>query len=100
MLSAPDQISLVEGRLLPLAVAAFRDGTLLRSPWLRRGYHGYVPGFSGHLIGSYHGRAEDCCWVIENKPLHSPLRPGVITVLPENHDGYWQLPTHGSQRIA
>jgi AraC family transcriptional regulator len=92
MLTAPEQISLVDGRPLPLAAPVFRDGTRLRFPWLRRGYHGYVPGFNGHLIGSYHGRAEDCCWVIENKRLRSPLSPGAITVLPEQHDGRWHLP--------
>lgn len=92
MLSAPEQISVVEGRPLPLIKAVLRDGTRLRPPWLRRGYHGYVPGFTGHLIGSYHGRAEDCCWIVENKRLHSPLRPGVISVLPEEHDGRWHLP--------
>ncbi len=91
MLSASDQINVVEGRPLPLAKPVFRDGTRLRPPWLRRGYQGYVPGFSGHLIGSYHGRAQDCCWIVDGKRLHSPLRPGVITVVPEQHEGHWTL---------
>jgi AraC family transcriptional regulator len=58
---------------------------------LRNGYNGYVPGFTGHLIGSYHGRAQDCCWVVEGNRLRSPLRPGAITVVPERHDGHWAL---------
>ncbi len=91
MLSASEQISLVEGRPLPLVKAVFRDGTRLRTPWLRQGYHGYVPGCSGHLIGSYHGRTQDCTWTVENKRLHAPLRPGAITVLPEKQDGRWHL---------
>jgi len=91
MLSASEQINLVEGRPLPLAKPEFPDGTRLRTPWVRRGYQGYVPGFGGHLVGSYHGRSQDCCWIVENKPLRAPLRPGVITVVPEKHDGHWSL---------
>jgi AraC family transcriptional regulator len=92
MLSAADQVSLVEGRPLPLAKPVFRDGTRLRPPWLRRGAHGYVPGFSSHLVNSYYGRSADCTWVVENKRLRGPLRPGSISVIPEHYDGHWHFP--------
>jgi AraC family transcriptional regulator len=46
---------------------------------------------SGHLIGTYHGRQQKCTWFLENRRLGAHLRPGTITLLPQNHDGHWDL---------
>jgi AraC family transcriptional regulator len=81
----------LEGTALPVAPLTLKCGTQLTRPWARAAYHGYVPAMSGHLISTYHGRQQPCTWFLENKRLAARLRQGTITVLPESHDGHWDL---------
>jgi AraC family transcriptional regulator len=89
--SVAEQMGRIEGARLPLAELSLACGTRVTRPWTRDGFHGYVPGMAGHIISGYHGRSQDCSWRLESHRLVARIRPGTVTVVPESHDGQWDL---------
>lgn len=91
------------GRLLsegppPLAPIELKCGTQLTRRFVRGTRYGYAPGMPGHLVGTYYGEALPCTWMLERRRLAGPLRPNSITVIPDRHDGDWEVngPLHVS----
>jgi AraC family transcriptional regulator len=73
-------------------------GTQLSRRFIRGTRYGYAPGMPGHLVGTYYGEAQHCAWTVERRRLSAPLRPNSITVIPDRHDGDWEIegPLHVS----
>jgi AraC family transcriptional regulator len=46
---------------------------------------------AGHLIGAYHSGHQHCVWRSEKTRLTARIRPGTVTLIPESHDGHWDL---------
>lgn len=82
------------GRLLgapvPLAPWTLRCGSRVTQRWRRDGFDGYAPAMAGHLVAAYHS-AQACAWQLGATRLAGALRPGTITLIPDAHDGTWQL---------
>jgi AraC family transcriptional regulator len=75
----------------PLAPIELTCGTQLSHRFTRATRYGYAPGMPGHLIGTYYGDARHCAWTVEGRRLSAPLRPNTVTVVPERHDGNWEV---------
>jgi AraC family transcriptional regulator len=82
----------------PLAPIGLACGTQLSHRFTRGTRYGYAPGMPGHLVGTYYGDARHCAWTVEGRRLSAPLRPDTVTVVPERHDGNWEVegPLHVS----
>jgi AraC-like DNA-binding protein len=82
----------------PLAPIDLNCGTQLTHRFVRGTRYGYAPGMPGHLVGTYYGEALHCAWTLERRRLAAPLRPNSITVIPDRHDGHWEVngPLHVS----
>ncbi|MGD9925499.1 MAG: helix-turn-helix transcriptional regulator [Pseudorhodoplanes sp.] len=75
----------------PLAPIGMACGTQLSHRFTRGTRYGYAPGMPGHLVGTYYGDARHCAWTVEGQRLVAPLRAHAITVVPERHDGDWEV---------
>lgn len=82
----------------PLAPIHLKCGTQLTRRFVRGTRYGYAPGMPGHLVGTYYGEPRHSAWTIERRRLSAPLRPNSITVIPDRHDGDWEVegPLHVS----
>jgi AraC-like DNA-binding protein len=82
----------------PLALIDLACGTQLSRRFIRGTRYGYAPGMPGHLVGTYYGEARHSAWTVERRRLAAPLRPNSITVIPDRHDGDWEIegPLHVS----
>lgn len=82
----------------PLAPIHLKCGTQLTHRFIRGTRYGYAPGMPGHLVGTYYGEPQHSAWTIERRRLSAPLRPNSITVIPDRHDGDWEVegPLHVS----
>ncbi|MFT3700057.1 MAG: AraC family transcriptional regulator [Kofleriaceae bacterium] len=78
------------GSPVPLAPTMLRCGSRVTHPWRRDGFEGYAAPMPGHLIGAYHSSTQ-CAWKLEAQRFAGELRPGTITLIPDQHDGYWRL---------
>jgi AraC-like DNA-binding protein len=75
----------------PLAPVGLSCGTQLSHRFVRATRYGYAPGMPGHLVGTYFGDPKHCAWMLERRRLSGQLRPNCITVVPERHDGDWEV---------
>ncbi|WP_158074178.1 helix-turn-helix domain-containing protein [Bradyrhizobium brasilense] len=82
----------------PLAPIHLKCGTELTHRFVRGTRYGYAPGMPGHLVGTYYGEPQHSAWTVERRRLSAPLRPNSITVIPDRHDGDWEVegPLHVS----
>lgn len=82
----------------PLAPIQLNCGTQLTHRFVRGTRYGYAPGMPGHLVGTYFGEPQHSAWTVERRRLSAPLRPNSITVIPDRHDGDWEVegPLHVS----
>jgi AraC family transcriptional regulator len=75
----------------PLAPIGLSCGTQLSHRFTRGTRFGYAPGMPGHLIGTYYGAERHCAWTVDGRRLSGPLRLNTVTVVPEKHDGQWEV---------
>lgn len=89
---APDALARILDRAPPVAEAALRDETRLTAPWNHGALHDYLPAMQGHVIIAYHGDPQDIVWRTGGKErLAGTTRPGTITIIPEGHEGRWDI---------
>ncbi len=70
---------------------ALRGDTRLTQRWVHGGLHHYLPAMTGHAIMTYYGAAQEISWSRGPTRLASLTRPGSITLIPEGHDGRWDI---------
>lgn len=88
---APDALGRMIGLAPPVVDGALRDETSLTGQWGHGALHDHLAGMQGHVIITYYGQPQDIVWRVEGRRLASTTRPGSITIIPEAHDGRWDI---------
>ncbi|MEW5686538.1 MAG: AraC family transcriptional regulator [Pseudomonadota bacterium] len=88
---APDALGRILDRAPPVLDAALRDQTALTNQWGHGALHDYLDGMEGHVIITYYGQPQEIVWKVEGRRLASTTRSGSITIIPEAHDGRWDI---------
>ncbi len=68
-----------------------RDDTRLTQRWTHGAIHDSLPGMRGHVVMTYYGAAKEIEWRSGSARQKSRTRPGSITLIPEGHDGNWNI---------
>jgi AraC family transcriptional regulator len=89
--NAPDEIARVLDRPPLLAPEVLRGDTRLTQRWAHGAFHDYHFGMSGHVVVTYYGVAQRIDWRAGLARLASRTQPGSITLIPEGHDGRWNI---------
>lgn len=92
--SASDAVNSI-GRILDkppvLAGDPLQGETRLTSRWGHGALHDTLSGLSSHVIMTYYGADHDVVWRSNGKRTASRTRSGTITLIPEGHDGRWDI---------
>lgn len=89
--NAPDALGRILDRAPPVAQGALRGGTRLTAPWGHGELHDYLPGMQGHVVITYYGEPQDIVWRRGGERLAGATRSGTITIIPEGHEGRWDI---------
>lgn len=68
-----------------------RSQTRLTRPWGHGALHNYLPALQGHVVITYYGTPQEILWRTGGERLLSTTRPGSITIIPQGHDGDWDI---------
>lgn len=88
---AADEISKIIDTPVALSDEVLRGGTRLTRRWHHGAIHDYLVGMPGHVIMTFYGAAQEITWRRGSMRIHSRTRPGSITVIPDGHDGRWDI---------
>lgn len=88
---APDELARILDRAPPLVDGALRDDTRLTGPWGHGELHDHLAPMEGHVIITYYGDPQDIVWRVGKTRLAGLTRPGTITIIPEGHEGRWDI---------
>lgn len=88
---AADDISRIIDTPVALADEVLRGDTRLTRRWHHGALHDYLVGMRGHVIMTFYGAAQEITWRRGATRLTSRTRPGSITVIPDGHDGRWDI---------
>lgn len=88
---APDALARILDHAPPVTDAPLRDATLLTSPWGHGALHDYLPAMRGHVIITYYGAPQEIVWRVGKERLAGTTKSGSITVIPEGHEGRWDI---------
>jgi AraC family transcriptional regulator len=96
--NAPDALARILDKAPPVLDGELRDHTLLTNRWSHGELHDHLPAMRGHVAITYYGDAQDIVWRVDGRRLASRTRPGSITLIPEGHEGRWDIagPIHVS----
>ena len=83
------------GRILDrppeLAGPPLRGETRLTTRWGHGALHDTLSSLSSHVVMTYYGLDQDIVWRTDGGRLASRTRSGTITLIPEGHDGRWDI---------
>jgi AraC family transcriptional regulator len=88
---APDEISRILDKPPQLTEQVLRGDTRLTRRWVHGALHDGLPGMVGHVVVTHYGAAREIAWRSGGLRETSRTRPGSITLIPENHDGHWDV---------
>jgi len=75
-----------------LRPGVLRGDTRLTQRWAHGGLnHDYMRGIAGHIAVGCHRGDHPISWRIEKKRLQSRTSRTAFTLIPEGHDGYWEI---------
>jgi AraC family transcriptional regulator len=89
--NAPDEISKIIDTPVALNGEVLRGDTRLTRRWTHGAIHDSLPGMRGHVVMTYYGGTNAISWRSGNARVTSRTRPGSITLIPEDHDGKWDI---------
>jgi AraC family transcriptional regulator len=89
--SAADEISKIIDTPVALNGEVLRGDTRLTQRWVHGAIHDKLPGMRGHVVMTYYGAAKEIAWSSGAARQSSRTRPGSITLIPEGHDGNWNI---------
>ena len=89
--SAPDEISKIIDTPVALNREILRGDTRLTQRWSHGEIHDYLPGMAGHVVMTFYGAAQPIAWRNGAERQTSRTRPGSITLIPDGHDGHWNI---------
>lgn len=90
-LAAPLALSRILDSAPPIAGAALRSSTTLTRPWGHGALHDHLGPMEGHVIITYYGEPQQILWRTGGERLISSTRSGSITIIPQGHDGEWDI---------
>lgn len=88
---APDAISKIIDTPVALNGEVLRGDTRLTRRWRHGAIHDHLPGMTGHVVMTFYSPAQEIAWRSGAARLTSRTRPGVITLIPDGHDGHWNV---------
>lgn len=74
-----------------LVEEVLRGDTRLTRRWGHGALHDHLEGLTGHVVMTYYGAAQEIAWRTDGLRLTSRTRPGSITLIPDGHDGRWDI---------
>ncbi|PDT33395.1 MULTISPECIES: AraC family transcriptional regulator [Sinorhizobium] len=86
-----DSIGRILDRPPALVGEALRSETRLTTRWSHGALHDSLPGLSSHVVMTYYGADQEISWRSGGRRHASRTRPGTITLIPEGHDGRWDI---------
>ncbi len=89
--NAADELGRILDRAPPVEAGALRDDTRLTRPWGHGALHDHLPALAGHVIITYYGEPQEILWRTGGERLLSTTRSGTITIIPQGHDGDWDI---------
>jgi AraC family transcriptional regulator len=89
--SAPDEISKILDTPVALDGEVLRGDTRLTRRWSHGAIHDHLPGMDGHVLMTYYGAPQSINWRSGAQRVSSRTRPGSITLIPDGHDGNWDI---------
>jgi AraC family transcriptional regulator len=88
---AADNIGRILDKPPELAAEPLRGATRLTGRWSHGALHDTLPGLNTHVVMTYYGGDHDIVWRSGAQRLASRTRTGTITLIPEGHDGRWDI---------
>lgn len=89
--NAPDELARILDHAPPVMEGSLRNDTRLTGAWGHGALHDHLPGLSGHVIITYYGDPQEIVWRVGGDRYASTTRPGSITVIPQAHEGRWDI---------
>jgi AraC family transcriptional regulator len=89
--NAPEEIGRILDRPPLLSPQVLRGDTRLTQRWAHGALHNHLKVMSDHVVMTYYGAAQHIDWRAGLTRLESRTQPGSITVIPEGHDGHWNI---------
>jgi len=89
--TAADEIGRIIDTPPALVGEVLRGDTRLTRRWGHGALHDHLAGMSGHVLMTYYGAAQHIAWRTGARRLTSQTRPGSITLIPDGHDGHWDI---------
>lgn len=89
--NAVDALASILDRAPPVAKPRLRDDTLLTAQWGHGPLHDYLPSMQGHVIITYYDQPQEISWQVGSDRLTSTTRSGSITIIPDGHEGRWDI---------
>lgn len=89
--NAPDELARILDHAPPVTEAMLRGGARLTRPWGHGALHDHLPRMEGHVIVTYYGAPQEILWRTGGDRLLSTTRNGSITIIPQGHDGDWDI---------
>lgn len=89
--SAPEALARILDRAPPVTDGPLRGRTRLTAPWGHGALHDHLGGMEGHVIITYYGEPQGIVWRRGGERLASATRSGTITIIPEGHEGRWDI---------
>jgi AraC family transcriptional regulator len=88
---AVERIARILDRPPEVAGEPLQGETLLTNRWGHGALHDTLAGMSTHVVMTYYGLDQDIVWRTDGRRLASRTRSGTITLIPEGHDGRWDI---------
>ncbi|QGM05623.1 AraC family transcriptional regulator [Stenotrophomonas maltophilia] len=88
---APLALAGLIGSAPPVGTTELKDATSLTRPWQHGALHDPLGPMEGHVIITYYGEPQDILWQTGGERLQSTTRSGSITIIPQGHDGVWDI---------
>jgi AraC family transcriptional regulator len=68
------------------------EATLLTQRWSHGELHDSLPALDTHVVMTYYGSAQrEIVWQTEGRRVAGRTRAGTITLIPDGHDGRWDI---------
>ena len=95
---AAQEMARVLDRPPPVRQELLRGDTLLTSRWVHGPLHDNMHSMSQHVVLTFYGPAQRIDWQEGREHRSSRTRVGSITVIPEGHEGHWDI--EGSLEVS
>ncbi|MBA2117862.1 AraC family transcriptional regulator [Bremerella alba] len=68
-----------------------KGGTRLTRSWKHGEIHDFLPAMNQHVVMTYYGEVQPITLLSGGKRFNARTRKGTVTIIPQGHDGRWDL---------